>query len=244
MRYGDFRCHRRPGPQEVDAGIYDLGNRGLLPPRSRLWVSRADWATRISATWSTRRSKNMPGRRSAKRSGTGWPRVSGSCRAPSMTTRRSSGLAERWRNSTPSAAPAAITLSTCRSRRTRFPCVRTAAQVGAGRPQDGRWSRVVIEKPFGHDLESAQSSTGVVNPVFPEESVFRIDHYLGKKTVQNVLALRFANQLFDPVWNTLRRPCADHHGRGHRAGWPRGLLRRHRRGTRRDPEPPSSSCWR
>ncbi|MBB3050738.1 glucose-6-phosphate 1-dehydrogenase [Prauserella isguenensis] len=63
------------------------------------------------------------------------------------------------------------------------------------------WRRVVIEKPFGHDLASAQELNAVVNHVFPEESVFRIDHYLGKETVQNIMALRFANQLFEPLWN-------------------------------------------
>ena len=77
---------------------------------------------------------------------------------------------------------------------------------GLARPQEGRWSRVVIEKPFGHDLQSARELNKVVNSVFPEESVFRIDHYLGKETVQNILALRFANELYEPIWNAqLRR---------------------------------------
>lgn len=64
------------------------------------------------------------------------------------------------------------------------------------------WRRVIIEKPFGHDLNSARELNEVVNAVFPERSVFRIDHYLGKETVQNILALRFANQMFEPVWNS------------------------------------------
>ncbi len=64
------------------------------------------------------------------------------------------------------------------------------------------WRRVIIEKPFGHDLESARKLNEVVGAVFPERSVFRIDHYLGKETVQNILALRFANQMFEPVWNS------------------------------------------
>jgi glucose-6-phosphate 1-dehydrogenase len=63
------------------------------------------------------------------------------------------------------------------------------------------WRRVVIEKPFGHDLESARELNSIVEGVFPPDSVFRIDHYLGKETVQNLLALRFANQLYEPVWN-------------------------------------------
>ena len=68
-------------------------------------------------------------------------------------------------------------------------------------PTGNQWRRVVIEKPFGHDLASAKKLNEVVNHVFPERSVFRIDHYLGKETVQNILALRFANQMFEPVWN-------------------------------------------
>ena len=63
------------------------------------------------------------------------------------------------------------------------------------------WSRVVIEKPFGHDEESAHELNQAVERVFASDDVFRIDHYLGKETVQNLLALRFANRLFEPLWN-------------------------------------------
>jgi glucose-6-phosphate 1-dehydrogenase len=66
---------------------------------------------------------------------------------------------------------------------------------------NGGWRRVVVEKPFGHDLESAVALNQLVDNVFGASDVFRIDHYLGKETVQNILALRFANQLFEPVWN-------------------------------------------
>lgn len=74
------------------------------------------------------------------------------------------------------------------------------SETGAGHAE-APWSRVVIEKPFGHDLASARELNRVVEQVFRPDSVFRIDHYLGKETVQNLLALRFANQLFEPLWN-------------------------------------------
>ncbi len=63
------------------------------------------------------------------------------------------------------------------------------------------WVRIVIEKPFGTDLESAKRLNARVNEVFHEEQVFRIDHYLGKETVQNLLAFRFANSIYEPLWN-------------------------------------------
>ena len=66
----------------------------------------------------------------------------------------------------------------------------------------GGWRRVVIEKPFGNDLASARQLNALVDDVFTAQDVFRIDHYLGKETVQNLMALRFANQLFEPVWNS------------------------------------------
>jgi glucose-6-phosphate 1-dehydrogenase len=62
-------------------------------------------------------------------------------------------------------------------------------------------SRVVIEKPFGHDLASARALNELLHPAFPERSVFRIDHFLGMQTVQNVLGLRFANRVFECLWN-------------------------------------------
>jgi glucose-6-phosphate 1-dehydrogenase len=72
---------------------------------------------------------------------------------------------------------------------------------GLAEPADGSWRRVVIEKPFGHDLASAQELNAALMEVFPPDSIFRIDHYLGKETVQNIMAMRFANELFEPVWN-------------------------------------------
>ena len=65
----------------------------------------------------------------------------------------------------------------------------------------GAWSRLVIEKPFGHDLASARALNAEVLAAFSEGQVFRIDHYLGKETVQNILVLRFANSIWEPLWN-------------------------------------------
>jgi glucose-6-phosphate 1-dehydrogenase len=90
------------------------------------------------------------------------------------------------------------------------------------------WRRVVIEKPFGHDLASARELNDILDAVFPPESVFRIDHYLGKETVQNILALRFANTLYEPVWNRgyvdhVQITMAEDIGIGGRAGYYDGI---------------------
>jgi glucose-6-phosphate 1-dehydrogenase len=73
--------------------------------------------------------------------------------------------------------------------------------------RDGRWRRVVIEKPFGHDLPSAKALNAEIVSELNEHQIYRIDHFLGKETVQNIMALRFANGLFEPVWN---RQHVDH----------------------------------
>lgn len=99
---------------------------------------------------------------------------------------------------------------------------------GLAQGDGSAWRRVVIEKPFGHDLESARRLNEIVESVFPADAVFRIDHYLGKETVQNLLALRFANQLFEPIWNAgyvdhVQITMAEDIGIGGRAGYYDGV---------------------
>lgn len=99
---------------------------------------------------------------------------------------------------------------------------------GLAHSPDDAWRRVIIEKPFGRDLASARKLNAIVESVFPADSVFRIDHYLGKETVQNLLALRFANAMFEPVWNRhyvdhVQITMAEDIGIGGRAGYYDGI---------------------
>lgn len=85
-------------------------------------------------------------------------------------------------------------------------------QLGAaGLHRDGQgdpgWVRIIVEKPFGHDLDSARDLNRSIHAVFAEHQIFRIDHYLGKETVQNILVFRLANAMFEPLWN---RRYVDH----------------------------------
>ncbi len=90
-------------------------------------------------------------------------------------------------------------------------------------PEQTAWQRIVVEKPFGHDVASAESLNRALGRVFEEDSVFRIDHYLGKELVQNILVMRFANAIFEPVWNSqsiqhVQVTAAESIGVGSRAG--------------------------
>ncbi|EPD67327.1 glucose-6-phosphate dehydrogenase [Streptomyces sp. HGB0020] len=99
---------------------------------------------------------------------------------------------------------------------------------GLAKAPGDAWRRAVIEKPFGHDLASARKLNTLLHDVFEPEEVFRIDHYLGKETVQNILALRFANQMYEPIWNRsyvdhVQITMAEDIGIGGRAGYYDGI---------------------
>src|SRR5256885_4777197 len=79
--------------------------------------------------------------------------------------------------------------------------VQQLGTAGLSHQENGRWRRVVIEKPFGHDLESAKALNREIKTVLDENQIYRIDHYLGKETVQNIMVFRFDNAIFEPIWN-------------------------------------------
>lgn len=103
-------------------------------------------------------------------------------------------------------------------------CVERLRAAGLAEAADGSWARVIVEKPVGHDLASARQINDAVAAVFDEEDVFRIDHYLGKETVQSILVLRFSNSIFEPLWNQkyidhVQITVSEEEGVGTRAGY-------------------------
>jgi glucose-6-phosphate 1-dehydrogenase len=240
----DKRMPRIPGPcgvvifgvtgdlatKKLMPAIYDLANRGLLPANFALvGFARRDWAHEDFAKLvcdAVRKHARTPYRQEVwDRLAEGIRFVQGTFDDAKAFERLTETLqkldAERGIGGNHAfylSIPPKAFQQVCEQLQTS----------GLARPQEGRWSRVVIEKPFGHDLESAKELNGVVNSVFPEESVFRIDHYLGKETVQNILALRFANELYEPIWNnnyvdSVQITMAEDIGLGGRGGYYDGV---------------------
>ena len=210
--------------------IYDLANRGLLPPGfSLVGFARRDWADQDFGKVvydAVSEHARTPFREEVWRKlAEGFRFVPGTFDDPAAFDLLAETVAS-WRRS---AAPVATTPSTCRSRPASSPRSASSSTAAAcPTPQAGSWRRVVIEKPFGHDLKTARELNDIVESVFPPDSVFRIDHYLGKETVQNLLALRFANQMFEPVWNAnyvdhVQITMAEDIGIGGRAGYYDGI---------------------
>ncbi len=102
--------------------------------------------------------------------------------------------------------------------------VRQLGAVGLTQEKDGHWRRVIVEKPFGDDLNSARTLNAELKQVLTERQIYRIDHYLGKETVQNIMVFRFANGIFEPVWNrryidSVQITAAETVGVEHRGGY-------------------------
>ncbi len=210
--------------------IYDLANRGLLPPGfSLVGFARRDWADQDFGKVvydAVREHARTPFREEVWRSlSEGFRFVPGNFdddaafdllaqTVRELDEERGTGGNHAFYLSIPPGFFSTVCEQLKRS--------------GLADPDEGSWRRVVIEKPFGHDLRSAQELNDIVEAVFPADSIFRIDHYLGKETVQNLLALRFANQMFEPVWNShyvdhVQITMAEDIGIGGRAGYYDGI---------------------
>ena len=210
--------------------IYDLANRGLLPPGFALiGFGRRTWEHEEFAAFAKQCAKE---RSRTKFREDVWERLAEGLRFVTGTFDGDEGF-DRLATTLGDLASAGKTAGNIAFYLSippdDFPVVcRQLDRTGVATPGHDSWRRVVIEKPFGHDLDSARELNDVVAAVFPEESVFRIDHYLGKETVQNIMALRFANQLFEPVWNSnyvdhVQITMAEDIGLGGRAGYYDGI---------------------
>jgi glucose-6-phosphate 1-dehydrogenase len=185
--------------------VYDLGNRGLLPPGFvLLGFARRDWG--VGEFAGLAREAAQQHSRTEFREEV-WQRIEDSlCFLPGSFDDNDAfdALAAKLielEESHGIQGNAAFYLSIPPA---AFPSVleQMARTKMADNAERGGWRRVVVEKPFGHDQDSARDLNELVDRVFTARDVFRIDHYLGKETVQNMLALRFANTLFEPIWNS------------------------------------------
>ncbi|MDO8107679.1 glucose-6-phosphate dehydrogenase [Isoptericola sp. b441] len=184
--------------------VYDLANRGLLPPGFALTgFARRDWEDQDFAQVvhdAVREHARTPFREDTWRQlAEGIRFVQGEFSDDDAFDRLSATVAELDADQGTNGNHAFYLSVPPKA----FPLVlEQLSRSGLAAQENGAWRRVVIEKPFGHDLASSRELNDVVSQVFAPEAVFRIDHYLGKETVQNLLALRFANQLFEPIWNS------------------------------------------
>src|SRR3954463_16340150 len=206
--------------------VYDLANRGLLPTNfALLGFARRDWGDTDFAELARDAARNAartPWREEV------WDQLASSVRFVQGSFDDDNAFDElaatldEFEGSHGIGGNAAFYLSIPPA---MFPVVLKQMQrTGMAESTADRWRRVVVEKPFGHDLPSSRELNAIVDHVFTPEDVFRIDHYLGKETVQNLLALRFANTLFEPGWNgnyvdSVQITMAEDVGIGTRAGF-------------------------
>jgi len=211
--------------------IYDLANRGLLPPGfSLVGFARRDWKDQDFARLTHEAVREHA--RTAYREEV-WQQVRDGVRFVSGDFSDD----EAFDNLADALSGLDVERGTAGNRAfylsippSQFPVVvRQLERSGLSGGEDTPgWRRVVIEKPFGHDLTSARDLNDLLASIFAPHSVFRIDHYLGKETVQNLLALRFANTLFEPIWNRryvdhVQITMAEDIGIGARAGYYDGI---------------------
>ncbi len=207
--------------------IYDLANRGMLPPSFVVaGFARRDWGHgdfEALARQAAQANARTPWREEV------WSRLAGNIKFVGGSFEDDNAFDElsdtldQLRDTHHIHGNAAFYLSIPPA---AFPVVlKQLARTGmADNEKSGGWRRVVVEKPFGHDLASAKALNNLVDDVFTPQDVFRIDHYLGKETVQNILALRFSNTLFEPLWNSkyvdsVQITMAEDVGIGTRAGF-------------------------
>ncbi len=216
--------------KKVMPAIYDLANRGFLPPGfSLVGFARRDWVDEDFAQIvhdAVREHSRTPFREET------WKQLSEGIRFVTGDLDDAAAYSELSRV----VADLDLTRGTGGNHAFYlsippglFPVVLEHLK-SSGLAQDtpDSWRRVVVEKPFGHDLKSAQELNDLVGTVFETGSVFRIDHYLGKETVQNIMAVRFANAMFEPLWNgnyvdNVQITMAEDIGIGGRAGYYDGI---------------------